>query len=327
MHLLLIGGTVFLGRHIVEAALAAGHRVTLFNRGRSAPGLFAQVGSVLGDRDTPEGLAALQGRRFDAVIDTCGYRPGQMTAMAAALAPSEAPYLFVSSISVVRGFPPHARYDEGALRLDGDEGYGALKARCEDAIAAAWRGPLCIVRPGLIVGPHDPTGRFTYWPERVARGGEVLAPGRPERPVQWIDARDLAAWCLRLAQARTAGVFHAVGPNLPMATLLEACRRVANPAASFRWMDDAALLAAGVEPWTGLPLWLPEDDPDHGGMLLADDTRARAAGLVTRPVEDTVRATLAWRQGDGRELQPKVTTLSPGREAELLHSIGAALSG
>jgi len=323
MHLLLIGGTAFLGRHIAEAALAAGHRVTLFNRGRSAPGRVSQAEQLIGDRDTPEGLAALQGRAFDAVIDCCGYRPEQLASMAAALGQPAWPYLFVSSISVVRRFPPHTRYDEDAERLTGDDGYGALKARCEDAIAAAWRGPLCIVRPGLIVGPHDPTGRYTYWPERVARGGEVLAPGRPERPVQWIDVRDLAAWCLRLAEARTRGVLHAVGPNLPMAALLDACRRVTNPTATLRWIDDATLLAAGVEPWTGLPLWLPENDAEHGGMLLADDTRARDAGLTTRPVDDTVRATLAWRQGEGRALSPKVQTLSAEREAELLRVAGS----
>lgn len=157
-----------------------------------------------------------------------------------------------------------------------------------------WPARVALVRPGLIAGPHDPTGRFTTWPLRVARGGEVIAPGRPERPVQFIDVRDLAAWCVSLAERRNIGAFNAVGAQTTMAALLDACREAAGSDARFVWHDDARLLADGVEPRTGMPLWIPENDPDVGGMLLADHRRALAAGLAPRPVIETVRATWAW---------------------------------
>lgn len=318
-HLLVIGGTRFLGRHIVQAALAQGWTVTLFNRGQTAGALFAQtpgVTCIRGDRNGD--LQALRGVQCDAVIDCCAYTPEQVQRMAAALAGVAAHYLFISSISVHAAFPPHQAYDEGAPLLSGDAGYGEQKARSEEALAAAWPGVLTIVRPGLIVGPFDPTGRFTYWPARIARGGDVLAPGRPERSVQWIDARDLAAWCLQLVQTQTPGVFNAVGPTVPMRDVLDACVQVSRSDARLHWVDDATLQAADVPPWTGLPLWLPENDAAFGGMLLGRNQRAVAAGLTCRPVQDTVADTLARLRSDPEAVLAPADALSAQREVALL---------
>ena len=322
MKLLVLGGTIFLGRHVIDAALAAGHDVTMLTRGRHGTALFPQVERLVGDRE--DDLSALAGRAFDAVIDCSGYTPEHVTHATQALGASAGHWVFVSTISVNAGFPPGRIYDETAPLAEGHEGYGALKARAEETLLAAAQGRAAIVRPGLIVGPHDPTGRFTYWPRRVARGGDVLAPGRAERPVQFVDARDLAAWCVALAQARTAGTFNAVGPNMSMREFLDTCRAAAASDARWRWVDDAALLALGVAPWTGLPLWLPEHDPAFGGMLLADPARARAAGLRTRDARATIADTLAWTpDADDLAAARPVATLTPEREAEILASLPA----
>ncbi|MCK9685123.1 NAD-dependent epimerase/dehydratase family protein [Scleromatobacter humisilvae] len=317
MNLLVLGGTIFLGRHVVAAALARGHRVTLLNRGRHGTALFPEVERLVGDRDGD--MRALQGRVFDATIDCSGYTPEQVVRSTTALGDGAGHTVFVSSISAYAGFAPDRLYDETAPLAAGHEGYGALKARAEEALLAARPGQAAIVRPGLIVGPHDPTGRFDYWPRRVVRGGEVLAPGRPERPVQFIDACDLAAWCVDLAEARTAGTFNAVGPRMPMRELLEICRDVSASDARFTWLSDETLLALDVAPWTGLPLWLPESDPAFGGMLLADLSRARAAGLRTRDARATIADTLAWTpDADDLAAARPVATLSAEREAEIL---------
>jgi 2'-hydroxyisoflavone reductase len=325
VRLLVLGGTVFLGRHVVEAALARGHDVTILHRGVHGAGLFeGRVARLAGDRDRD--VSALRGRAFDAVVDCSGYTPQQVRLVADALglreAAGAAPHVvFVSSLSAYGRFEPGRVYDEATPLATGDAGYGPLKARAEEAVVAATAGRATIVRPGLIVGPHDPSGRFTYWPERVAHGGEVLAPGRPGRPVQWIDVRDLAPWCVTLAESRAQGAFNAVGPRVPMAELLAACREVAASDARFTWVPDDALLALGVVPWTGLPLWLPESDPAFGGMMLAELARARAAGLRTRDARETIAATLAWARAPrepGFDASKQVATLAPGREAEIL---------
>jgi 2'-hydroxyisoflavone reductase len=320
MKILILGGTVFLGRHVAETALARGHNVTLFNRGRHNSHLFPEAEKLRGDRDTD--LAALRDRRFDAVIDTSGYRPEQVRAAAEALRQVDH-YTFVSSISVYRRFPPGPSFDERAPVAEGTEGYGPLKARAEDALETALPGRVAHVRPGLIVGPHDPTDRFTYWPRRVAHGGDVLAPGRQERPIQFVDVRDLADWCVRLSEERVVGVFNAVGPGstLTMGELLEECRTVTGSDARFTWLSDEELAAAGVEPWTELPLWIPEKDSDFGGLLLADNRRAVATGLTFRPLADTIRATLEWDRQEGGLLGKspiRVTPITREREAELL---------
>jgi 2'-hydroxyisoflavone reductase len=315
MKLLVLGGTVFLGRHVVEQALARGDEVTLLHRGRRGAGLFPQARRLIGDRDGD--LSALHGLGFDAVIDCSGYTAAQLERSTAVLA-SVPHYLFVSSISVGAAFPPGRAYDETLPRLAGDTGYGEGKARAEDALLAARPGRATIVRPGLIVGPHDPTGRFTHWPLRVAQGGEVLAPGRPERPVQFIDVRDLAAWCLQLVAGGTTGTFHAIGDGLSMRDLLEGCREVSGSDARFTWLADRTLVEAGVAPWSELPLWIPEDDPAFGGMLLGANGRARDAGLRLRPMAETLRDTLAWARTPEGEAARSPHALTREREAALL---------
>ncbi|MEY2687033.1 MAG: hypothetical protein RL375_1231 [Pseudomonadota bacterium] len=323
MNLLVLGGTVFLGRHVVDAALAAGHEVTLFNRGHRQLVWPRDVEQLTGDRNGD--LAALRGRHWDAVIDCSGYTPAQLAASGEVLREAVSHYVFVSSISVYARFPPGQRYDEAAAVASGNDGYGPKKARAEEAIEAALPGRVSQVRPGLIVGPHDPTGRFSYWPARLARGGVVLAPGRPERAVQVIDVRDLATWCVALAGARRAGVFHGVGEQVSMGSLLADCQAQCSPVGTrLAWWGDDALLAAGVAPWSGLPLWLPESDAEFGGMLLADHTRALAAGLRLRPLRDTIAATLHWLTHDPAALAAGPATLTAAREAELLHATPAS---
>jgi len=317
MDLLILGGTLFLGRHVAEAALERGHRVTLFNRGQSNAELFPFAEKLRGDRDGDHAL--LRGRRFDAVIDCSGYRPAQVLAAARAVEKSIGHYVFVSSVSVYRQFPPGRRFDENAELAVGDDGYGALKARCEDVLAAQLPGRIAVVRPGLIVGPHDPAERFVYWPRRVAEGGTFLAPGRPDRPVQFIDVRDLAQWSLHLAERRVAGRFNAVGPErtLTMQRLIDGCCAVGGASAQARWIPDESLVAAGVLPWSEMPLWIPESDRQFGGMLLADNRAAAAAGLCFRPLAETIEATLAWdRTRDPASFGQAL--LSRAREAALI---------
>jgi 2'-hydroxyisoflavone reductase len=314
--LLILGGTVFLGRHVVDAALAAGCEVTLLNRGSREVSVTQPVAQLKGDRNGD--LSALQGRQFDAVVDCSGYTAQQLQRSAEALRDQVQHYVFVSTISVYTRFAPGLAFNETAAVSAATEGYGGGKARAEEAIAAAMPGRVSILRPGLIVGPHDTTGRFTYWPLRMDRGGRVLAPGRPDRPVQFIDARDLAQWCVQLALQRTPGTIHGVGPSGSMAALLQACQEASgNTAAELVWCDDARLVEAKVAPWTGLPLWIPETDPDFGGMLLASGQAAAAAGLQTRPWVDTARDTLAWAREAGIAAL-STTALSADAEAKLL---------
>jgi 2'-hydroxyisoflavone reductase len=329
VRLLVLGGTVFVGRHVVEAAVARGHEVTLFNRGRQNAHLFPGVERLRGDRDGD--LEELSGRRWDAVVDPSGFTPAQVGATAELLADAVELYVFISSISAYRTpLPPG--YDETWPLTDDTEGYGGEKARSEEAAERAMPGRVAHVRPGLVVGPHDPTDRFTYWPRRVAAGGEVLAPGRPERPVQFIDVRDLAEWTVELAERRVAGAFTAVGPAAPltMRALLEECRAVTESDARFTWAPDDALLAEGLEPWRDLPLWMPEFDSPHGALLSADVSRAVAAGLRFRPVRDTIRTTLEWDRAEGAQPTERpilVVPISAEREAELLARVTAAPSG
>ena len=318
MKLLILGGTVFLGRHVVDAALTAGCEVTLLNRGTHDVRFAHAVEQLRGDRNGD--LGALRGGRFDAVVDCSGYTPAQLQRTAGVLHDQVDHYVFVSTISVYAQFPPGRAYDESAPVTTAVQGYGGCKARAEEVILAALPGRVTVLRPGLIVGPHDPTGRFTYWPLRMARGGRVLVPGRSDRPVQFIDVRDLAAWSVRLAQRRQPGVFHGVGPSGTMAGMLQACHEAVGGNAELVWRDDAALLDANVAPWTGLPLWIPEADPDSGGMLLASDQRAVQAGLTTRPWVETVGDTLVWARTAGSPAG-SVATLTDEAEADILATL------
>ncbi|MDP9373627.1 MAG: SDR family oxidoreductase [Chloroflexota bacterium] len=324
MKLLILGGTLFLGRHLVDVALARGHEVTLFNRGRTAPDLFPDLERLRGDRDGD--LAALRGRRWDAVVDTSGRLPRHVRASAGTLAGGVARYIFISTISVYAGFsrpgmdesaPTGTLADEESEEQTGAT-YGPLKALCEREAEAAMPGRTLVLRPGLIVGPHDPTDRFTYWPRRVARGGEVLAPGRPDRPVQFIDARDLAGWAVRMAETGGTGVYNATGPADPLTLgrLLDACNEVGGGDARFTWVDEGFLLAEGVGPWMELPLWVP-DTPEMAGFAAVDCRKAIAAGLTFRPLADTIRATLDWDATRSSNHEWRAG-LAPAREAHLL---------
>lgn len=322
--LLILGGTVFLGRHVVDAALAAGCEVSLLNRGSHDLQFAQPVEQLRGDRDGD--LSVLTGRHFDAVVDCSGYTPAQLQRSADALRDQVAHYVFVSTVSVYARFAPGCAYDETAPVTTATDGYGGAKARAEETLTAALPGRVAVVRPGLIVGPYDPTGRFTYWPSRLARGGRVLAPGRPERPVQFIDARDLAQWCVHLALQQTPGVFNAVGRSGSMAEVLQACQDVGGgSAADLVWCGDVELEQAKVAPWTGLPLWIPEADADFGGMLLASGQSAVDAGLRVRPWVATARDTLAWARATGAAAQ-STAALTPEVEADILaaHSMAVA---
>ena len=325
MRLLILGGTVFLGRHLVDAALARGHAVTTFTRGQHSAELPPAVERLRGDRDGD--LAALRGRRWDAAIDTSGFLPRVVGASAELLADTVGHYTFISSVSAYRDFsapgmderaPVATLEDPHVEEVTGDT-YGALKALCEQTAEAALAGRVLVVRPGLIVGPYDPTDRFTYWPHRVARGGEVLAPGRPDRPVQFIDARDLANWIIRMAEAGRVGTYNATGPAAPLAMgrLLEECRAASGGDATFTWVGDEFLLAQEVGVWMDLPLWIPESAADHAGFLAVSCGRAIAAGLTFRPLRETVRDTLAWDAARPADHDWKAG-LRPEREAELL---------
>lgn len=314
MKLLVLGGTVFLGRHVVAAALASGHDVTIFHRGTSAAP--TRVEALHGDRDGD--VSALAKRSFDAVIDCSGYTPAQMRRTGEALAGRVGHYLFVSTRSVYRSFPPGVDVGDGAPLLDSGDGYGASKASSEEALEAVMPGRVTIVRPGLLVGPFDPTGRFTYWPLRVHRGGDVLAPGRPDRQVQFIDARDLAGWCVALVEGTPSGIYDVVGRSQTMAALLQVAHRTIGGDVRLHWVADDVLLAVGVVPWTEMPLWIPESDLAFGGLMDGNDRRATDAGLQVRAVADTIRDTLHWALDPQAETPRAVATMTVQHEQLLL---------
>ena len=323
MRLLVLGGTLFLGRHVVEVALARGHQVTLFNRGQTNPDLFREAEKLRGDRES--NLSALEGRRWDAAIDVHGRMPRVVRPAAELLAGSIDHYTFVSSISAYGDVFP-VGLDESLPTADFAEGtdeddlanYGACKAECERIVERLFLERSFIPRPGLIVGPHDPTDRFTYWPRRVAAGGEVLAPGDPGRRVQIVDGRDLAEWIVRMIEAGATGAYNTTGPEYPltMGRMLEACRATARSDAELVWVADEFLLAEDVGQWMELPLWLAE--PDAEGLLAVDVSKAVDSGLSFRPLEETIRDTLAWDAERPIDERPGGVGLAPAREAELL---------
>ncbi len=298
--ILVLGGTGFLGPHVVDAARARGHTLTLFNRGKTHPGLFPDIEKLQGDRDGH--LEALVGRKWDAVVDTSGYVPRIVKASAELLAPNVGHYIFISTISV---YPDEAaaNSDENAplskiddpTNEDVAKNYGALKALCEQAAEAAMPGRIANLRPGLIVGPLDPTGRFTHWPSRMATGGEVLAPGDGTTPTQWIDGRDLAAFIVHAIEQKTVGVYNALGPTPPttMRAALDACNHVAGDRAQLVWVPGDFLDKHKVEGWSEMPMWI-DNKGEYAGFGTLSNKRAVAAGLTFRSVEDTARDTLAW---------------------------------
>ncbi|GIH12740.1 NAD-dependent epimerase/dehydratase family protein [Rugosimonospora africana] len=282
--ILVLGGTRFLGRAVVDAALRAGDHLTLFNRGITNPDLYPDVETLHGDRNAD--LSTLAGREWDAVIDVAAYRPESVRATVGALAERVDRYVLVSTLSVYADHNTTDGQHEDApvIELTGglDPGslYGARKAACERIVLDAYGDRAFIPRPGLIVGPHDPTDRFTYWPRRIARGGQVLAPGAPDDPVQYIDVRDLAEFVV--SGVERSGVCNVAGPVMTMGDLLRAC----GPA-DLVWVPTRWLLDAGVDPWMGVPMWVAA--PGWAAANRVDVTRALDAGLTVRPLADTVR--------------------------------------
>jgi 2'-hydroxyisoflavone reductase len=321
MRLLILGGTVFLGRHVASEALRRGHDVTLFHRGRHSLGLFPGAEHVIGDRATD--LDLLDGRAWDAVVDTSGYRPEDVRAAAERLAGRVEHYGFVSTCNVYPAWPAEAVTEDSPVWQEGDD-YGQAKAAAERAVEAVLPGRVAVYRAGLLCGPHDNIFRLPWWVRRIARGGDVPVPGDPARTVQLIDARDLARWFVDLAQQRAAGVFNATAPPdlTTMREALDAAVAVTGFGARLRWIADEALAGAGVEPWTELPLWAPERDMP--GTWQVDTARAEAAGLTCRSVAETVADVWRWLRDGGAEqlsdwgAENRPAEMPPERERELL---------
>jgi 2'-hydroxyisoflavone reductase len=324
MHFLILGGTKFVGRHLVERAVADGHRVTLFNRGRTNPGIFEGVDEVHGDRDG--GLDALNDRHFDRVVDVSGYLPRIVRQSAELLRNATDHYTFISSVSVYADFTTAGIDEDSPIATTPDVGveditrdtYGPLKALCEDVVRAAYGERCTIVRPGIVAGPFDDTDRFTYWCVRASEGGEFVAPHSFARPIQFIDARDLAVFSIKASVDSLHGVFNATGPQrdeLGWGEFLERCVAVAASDAAPVWVPERVLRDAGVDLGRELPLYGPLDKP---GFATVDVDRAVAAGLEFSPLERTIEDTLRWAREDGHELTAGMTR---GREKEILEAL------
>ncbi|UPJ57275.1 NAD-dependent epimerase/dehydratase family protein [Bradyrhizobium sp. 192] len=303
MRILILGGSQFLGRAVAARACAVGHDVTCAARGVAGP-IAAGVHFVMIDRDAADGLALLAGETFDAVVDVSRY-PGQVRRAVAALKRPGVHWTFVSTISVYADNRiPGQRADTAPLREpvaaeiehSTDAIYGAAKVACEQAVG----NDSFICRAGLIAGPEDPTGRFAYWPTRLARGGEVLAPGSPDDAVQFIDVRDLAQWIVHAAEVRLTGIYDGIGPIRKRGEFLAECAAALNASCTFTWIGREFLEAHDVRRWAGprsLPMWLPL--PDFAGFLTRDTSPAREAGLTSRPPAETARDTLHWLRDSG----------------------------
>jgi 2'-hydroxyisoflavone reductase len=335
MKLLILGGTQFVGRHMVERAIARGHEVTLFNRGSKNP--FPNLETIIGNRDPQidDGLTALEkavntGQTWDAVIDVNGYVPRIVRASGELLKTAVKQYVFISSVSVYANLSqPGADETAAVIELEDQSteeigpNYGGLKILCERVVEELFSSRSTVIRPGLVVGPHDHTDRFTYWPVRVAKGGEIIAPDKPETPVQFVDARDLADFTVHATEVNLHGIFHATGPIITMGTILETCKTVASSNSNVHYLEGKFLLEQGVKPWMGpnsLPLWTG-NDPDEAGFLQINVNKALEAGLKIRALEQTVRDTLAWAQTRGSDYEWK-SGLTAARETELLELFG-----
>ena len=323
MRILVLGGSRFVGRAVVEAALGRGDTVTMFNRGITNRGLFPGVETVIGDRT--EDLYGLGRREFDAVVDVACYDPAAARLSAAALAGRVGRYVFVSTVSVYASqATTEAQLEDSPLAelkpdvKDPLENYGANKALCEAIIRDAFGERALIGRPGLITGPYDPTDRFPYWPRRIARGGRVLAPGDAGDLTQVIDVRDLAAFLLDGIHRHRAGVYNLTGTPRPFGILLDLCRTATYSDAELTWVPSDRLVALGVDPGTGIPLWVGE--PGYEAFNDVDSSRAAAAGLSCRSLTETIRDTLAWDLGRGG---PEKQGLDPAEEARLLAELAS----
>lgn len=334
MRILILGGTVFLGRHLVQAAQARGHDLTLFNRGKRNPDLFPELERLQGDRET--GLDALNGQEWDAVIDTCGYFPRQARASAEKLANSVRRYVFISSISAYAHFrepytdenAPLATTNEPEATQVTGENYGGLKVLCEQAVEENFPGRALIIRPGYIVGRYDPSDRFTHWVYRARTGGDILAPGDPEMRIEIIDVRDLAEWTIRLVEREETGAYNACGPLSPLTfgNLLETCQAVSPVASRVRYVTPEFMKAQGTPPDALNIWWIGDEDVDYKYISYMDCRKAQASGLTYRSLEDTVRDTMEWDASRPADLQRRFG-ITREREEELLRLWDAAGEG
>ncbi len=331
LRILILGGTGFTGPYQVRYALSRGHKVTTFNRGKTHPGeLPKEVEQLIGDRNGQ--LDALKGRKWDVAIDNPTTLPAWVRDAAEMLKGNVEGYVFISTISVYADtskgadeMAPLAKYEGAdpyketleAMKASGYKTYGPLKALSEKEAEKWFPGKTLIIRPGLIVGPRDETDRFTYWPVRIERGGEVLAPGIPTDPVQFIDARDLAEWTIRMVENRETGIYNATGPAKPLAIgeMLDQIKGAFNSDAKFTWVPADFLEKEKVEAWSDMPVWTGEES----GMARTNINRALGKGLTFRPLAETARDTLAWFKSQPQDRQSKLRAgLTPEREAEVL---------
>ncbi|MCM3763651.1 NAD-dependent epimerase/dehydratase family protein [Neobacillus niacini] len=338
MKVLILGGTRFLGRALVEEGLKRGHELTLFNRGTNQA-TFPEVEQLIGDRNGD--LSLLKNRQWDAVMDTCGFVPSQLEKMAAVLGANIQHYTYISSISVYKDWIPEQISEDYHLQtIEADqlkaveegavspyEHYGALKVLCEAEAEKQWPGCVLQVRAGQLVGAFDYADRLPYWVQRVAQGGKVLVPGRPNRPVQLIDVKDIAAWVFDMAERRKAGTFNVTGPDekITMEKLLNTCMNEANSKCEWVWVDEAFLKDHKVQPWTDMPLWIPEHYPLEGetepwrGSFSINIEKAVDAGLSFRPLEETIREVYGWMQT--RNESSLNAGISRERELEILEAL------
>lgn len=326
LRILILGGTGFIGPHQVRYAIARGHKVTLFNRGKTNPGLFPEVEKLQGDRAVGD-YQALKGGEWDAVIDNPTTIPRWVRQATAALKGRAKQYVFISTISVYAKNDT-SNADESAALLEGPEPesedarkyYGPLKALSEKETEKAFRGNATVIRPGLIVGPGDLSDRFTYWPARLAKGGEALAPGNPTDPVQIIDARDLAEFAIRVCEDHTTGVYNCTGPRslLTIAEMLGGIRSVMSSDCYLTWVDATFLEKQSVRPWIDMPAWVPPTG-ESAGFARRNISRALSKGLTFRPLAITAKDTLDFYESEPEERKAKLRAgLAPDREKAVL---------
>lgn len=333
MKVLILGGTRFLGKALAEEGLKRGHDITLFNRGNNKEA-FSEVEQLAGDRDGD--VSQLKNRKWDAVMDTCGFVPHQINKIAAVLGDSIEHYTYISSISVYKDWIPLNLTEDYHLQSmpqdrlkDVEEGrispyeyYGALKVLCEAEAEKHWPGRVLHIRAGQLVGPFDYTDRLPYWVQRVSEGGNIAVPGRPDRPIQLIDVKDIAAWGFNMAENSKAGTYNITGPDyeLTMEELLNTCKSVTNSNAKFVWADEQFVLDHQIQPWTEMPLWIPEhfplDGEDKPWHMCISVKKAIENGLSFRPLEDTIQDVYQWEKG--RQDSGRKAGISREKEQELL---------
>ena len=324
MNILILGGTVFMGIQLVNYAQKRNHNVTLFNRGKRNPDIFPDVEKLFGDRNSD--LAPLNGRKFDAVIDTCGHVPGIVRKSAELLKDNTDNYTFISSISAYSDFSKHGQDESGETCkiTDGNieemtmENYGAMKVLCENVVSEVFGDRALNIRPGLIVGENDWSDRFTYWIHRIDQGGKVLAPDGKKDRVQFIDVKDLSEWTIKMAEGKKSGLYNATGPDykLTFEEFINTCQKVTGGKAEIIWAKEKFLLDENITPWMELPMWVTEADQGINNM---DISKAIKDGLTFRPLEETLMDTLKFDKS--RKDYTLRAGLKPERETEVISKL------